>query len=69
MVVVEIDHKGPDSPFQGIEAYFDGSHSQCIGYTTLALFVFHFAMHYICTTITIDVKCKSTQEIAFYANF
>ena len=29
-VAIEIDQKGPDSPLQGEEAYFDGSHSQYI---------------------------------------
>ena len=40
-LAVDMDQEGPKNPSQGEEAYFDGSHSQCIGYKTLELFVYH----------------------------
>ena len=38
---VEVDQARPASPFQGEEAYFDGSHFQCVGYKPLALLIHH----------------------------
>ena len=38
-MAVEMDQEGPKNPLQGEEPYFDWSHSWCIGYKTLALFV------------------------------
>ena len=31
-LAVVMDQEGPENPLQGEEAYFDGSHSQYIGY-------------------------------------
>ena len=37
MVAVEMDQEGPDSPFQGVETYFDGSYLWCMSYKTLVV--------------------------------
>ena len=37
-IVFDINQEGPENPLWSEEAYFDGSHSWCIGYKTLALF-------------------------------
>ena len=38
---IYMDQDDPEHPLQGEEAYFDGCHSRCAGYETLALFVYH----------------------------
>ena len=37
-LAIDMDQNGPEHPLQGEEAYFDGCHSRCVGYKTLALF-------------------------------
>ena len=44
-LAIDMDQDSPEHPLQGEEAYFDGCHSRCVGYKTLALFVYHTAMH------------------------
>ena len=34
-LAVDMDQEGPENPLQDEEAYFDGSHLQCIGYKRL----------------------------------
>ena len=31
-LAINMDQDGPENPLQGEEAYFDGCHSQCVGY-------------------------------------
>ena len=58
-IVVDMDQEGPEIPLQGKQAYFDGSHSQCIDYKTLALFVYHTVMWCILKIATVEVKSES----------
>ena len=53
---IDMDWDGPDNLLQGEEAYFDGSHSLCVGYKTLTLFVYHPAKWYILRLATMEVK-------------
>ena len=46
-LAIDIDQDGPEHPLQGEDVYFHGCHSRCAGYKTLALFVYHTAMHCI----------------------
>ena len=55
-IAVDMDWEGPENPLQSEGAYFDGTHLQCIGYKTLALFVYHLAMWHILKISTIEVK-------------
>ena len=55
-LAIDMDQNGPEHPLQGEEAYFDGCHSRCAGYKTLALFVYHTAMHRILRLATMEVK-------------
>ena len=43
-LAIDMDQDSLEHTLQGEEAYFDGCHSQCVGYKTLALFVYHTAM-------------------------
>ena len=43
-LAIDMDQDGLEHPLQGEEAYFDGCHSQCVGYETLALYAYHPAM-------------------------
>ena len=52
--------------YRAKHAYFDGCHSRCMGYKTLALFVYHTAMHHILRLATMEVKSESTQEISLF---
>ena len=51
---------------QGEVAYFDGCDSQCVGYKTRALFVYHPAMWHILRLPTMEVKNESTHEITMF---
>ena len=59
-LTVHMDRIGPENPLQSDEAYFDGSHLWCIGYKTLALFVYHPAMWHILRIATMEMKSEST---------
>ena len=55
-LAIDMDQDGLEHPLQGEEAYFDGCYPQCIGYNTLALFVYHPAMWHILRLDTMEVK-------------
>ena len=61
---IDIYQNGPEHPLQAEDAYFDGCHSRCAGYKTLALFVYHMVMHHILRLATMEVKSESIQEIS-----
>ena len=65
-LAIDMGQNGPEHPLQSEDAYFDGCHSRCAGYKTLALFVYHTAMHHILRLATMEVKSKSTQEISLF---
>ena len=62
----DMDQDGPAHPLQGEEAYFDGCHSQCVRYKTLALSVYHPAMQHILRLATMEMKSKSVHEITVF---
>ena len=65
-LTIDMDQNGPEHPLQGKEAYFDGCHSRCAGYKTLALFVYHMAMGHIFRLAMMEVKSESTHEISIF---
>ena len=65
-LATDMDQDSPEHPLQGEEVYFDGCHSRCVGYKTLALFVYHTAMHHILRLATREVKTKLTHEITIF---
>ena len=65
-LAIDMDQDGPEHPLQGEEAYFGGCHSRCAGYKTLALFVYHTAMHHILRLATMEAKSESTPEISIF---
>ena len=65
-LAIDMDQNGPEHLLQAEDAYFDGCHSRCTGYKTLALFVYHMAMHRILRLATMEVKSKSTKEISLF---
>ena len=65
-LAIDMDHNGPEHPLQAEDTYFNGCHSRCTGYKTLALFVYHTAMHRILRLATIEVKSKLTKEISLF---
>ena len=65
-LAIYMDQDGPEHPLQGEEVYSDGCHSRCVGYKTLALFVYHTAMCHILRLATMEVTSKSTHEITIF---
>ena len=65
-LAINMDQNGPEHPLQAKDSYFDGCHSRCTGYKTLALFVYNTTMHCILRLATMEVKSKSTQEISLF---
>ena len=65
-LAIDMDQDGLEHPLQGEEAYFNGCHSRCAGYKTLALFVYHAAMHHILRLVMMEVKSESTHEISIF---
>ena len=68
-LAIDMDQNGPEHPLQGKEAYFNGCHSRYAGYKTLALFVYHMAMHYILRLAMMEVKSESMHEISIIWEF
>ena len=62
-LAIGIGKDGLEHPLQCEEAHFDGCHSRCAGYKTLALFVYHTAMHHILRPAMMEAKSESTWEI------
>ena len=65
-LAIDMDQDGLKHPLQGKEAYCDGCHSRCAGYKTLALFVYHTAMHCILRLAMMEVRSESTHEISIF---
>ena len=66
-LAIDMDQDGPAASItRGGESYFDGCHSRCTGYKTLALFVYHTAMHLTLRLATMEVKSESTHEISIF---
>ena len=65
-LAIDMDQNGPDHPLKSKDAYFNGYHSRCTGYKTLALFVYHMAMRCILSLAMMEVKSESTQEISLF---
>ena len=55
-LAIDMDQNGPEHPLQAEDAYFNGCHFRCAGYKTLALFVYHTAMHCILRLAMMEVK-------------
>ena len=64
-LAIDMDQDGPEHPLQAEDAYFDGCHSRCTGYKTLALFVYHTAMRCILRIATMEVRSELTKEMSF----
>ena len=65
-LAMDMDQDGPEHPLQDEKAYFDGCHSQCVGYKTHALFVYHPAMWHILRLAPVKVRNESTCEITVF---
>ena len=65
-LAIDMDQDGPQHPLQGEEAYCNGCHSRCVGYKTLALFVYHTVMCHILRLAMMEVKSESTHEISIF---
>ena len=66
-LAIDMDQDGPEHPLQAEDAYFNGCHSRCTGYKTLALFVYHTAaMCRILRLATMEVKSELTKEISLF---
>ena len=55
-VAIDMDQDGSQHPVQCEEAYFEGSHFQCVGYKTLTLLIYPHALQHILRLATMEVK-------------
>ena len=62
-LAIDMDQDGLGHPLQDEEAYFDGCHSWCVCYKTLALFVYNTAMQHILRLATMEFKNETMCEI------
>ena len=60
-LAIDMDQNGPEHLLQAEDAYFNGCHSRCTGYKTLALFVYHTAMHRI-LRLAMEVKLSRQRK-------
>ena len=65
-LAIDMDRNGPGYPLHGEEAYFNGCHFRYADYKSLALFVYHTAMHCILRLAMMEVKSESTHEISIF---
>ena len=65
-LAIDMDQESPQHPLQGEEAYFNGCHSRCAGNKTVALFVYHTALHHIPRLATMEAKSEFTCEISIF---
>ena len=65
-LAIDMDQDGLEHPLQHEDAYFNGCHSRCVGYRTLALFVYYTAMCHILRLAMMEVKSESTHEISIF---
>ena len=63
---IDMDQDSLEHPWKGEEAYFDGCYSWCVGYKTLASFVYHLAMRCILRLATMELKNESMCEITLF---
>ena len=63
-LAIDMDQDSLKHPLQAEEAYFNGCHSRCAVYKTLALFVYHTTMHCILWLPTMEAKSDFTCEIS-----
>ena len=68
-LAIDMDQNGPEHPLQTKDTYFDGCHSRCTGYKTLALFVYHTAMCRILRLATMEVKASRQKKCLFWELF
>ena len=61
-----MDQSGEQNPMQQEAAYFDGSHSRCVGFKTLGLFVLHPWMRCLVRLASMEVRTESTKNIAMF---
>ena len=66
---IDMDQNVPEHPLQCEEAYFDRSHSWCVGYKTLALFVYHPAMQQVLRLAIMEVKMSQHMKCLFWMMF
>ena len=66
LLAAEMDQSGEQNPMQQEAAYFDGSHSRCVGFKTLGLFVLHPGMRCLVRLASMEVRTESTKNIAMF---
>ena len=66
LLAAEMDQSGEQNPMQQEAAYFDGSHSRCVGFKTLGLFVLHPGMRCLLRLASMEVRTESTKNIAMF---
>ena len=64
---IDLDQDGPPSVMQNEDAFFDGSHSRCTDFISLALWVNHPSMRRVLRLVSMEVKSESTENLSILA--
>ena len=65
-LAINMDQDSPEHSLEGEDAYFNSCHSRCAGFKTLALYVYHTAMHHTLRLAMMKAKNESTCEISIF---
>ena len=62
-IALDMDQDGPPNVLQNEDAFFDGSHSRCTDFISLALWVNHPSMRRVLRLVSMEVKSESTENL------
>ena len=65
-IALLMDQDGEQNILQEADAYFDGAHSRCREFISLALWVYHPSMRRIIRLASMEVRTESSQYVALF---
>ena len=65
-IALDMDQDGPPNVLQNEDAFFDGSHSRCTDFISLALWVNHPSMRRVLRLVSMEVKSESTENLIIF---
>ena len=65
-IALDMDQDGPPNVLQNEDAFFDGSHSRCTDFISLALWVNHPSMRRVLRLVSMEVRSESTENITMF---
>ena len=65
-IALDMDQDGPPNVLQNEDAFFDGSHSRCTDFISLALWVNHPSMRRVLRLVSMEVRSESTENLIIF---